>query len=43
MRVGKLENGKAPGEDEVTGEGMVMDWIWRLWNMTFENGEVSED
>ena len=44
MRVGKLKNGKAAGKDEITGEMIkgggdtVVDWIWRLCNMTFENG-----
>ena len=44
MRVGKLKNGKSTGKDEVTGEmvkgggDMVVEWIWRLCNMTFESG-----
>ena len=43
MRVGKLENGKATGKDEITGKmikgegNKVVDWIWRLFNMAFEN------
>ena len=47
-KVGKFKNGKAPGKDEVTvemvkGRGdMVVDWIWRLCDMTFEN-VVPED
>ena len=49
MSVGKLENGKAVGKDEITGEtikGMcdkVVDWIWRLYSMAFEGGVVPED
>ena len=49
MRVGKLKHRKAAGMDEVTGEmvkggdDMMVDWIWRLCNMTFENGVVTED
>ena len=36
VRVGKLKNGKAAGNDEITGEMIeggddrVVDWIWRL-------------
>ena len=47
--MGKLKNGKAAGKDEITGEmaksggGMVEDQIWRLCNMIFESGVVSED
>ena len=39
VRVGKLKNGKATGEDEITGEMMkgecdrVGDLIWRVCNM----------
>ena len=39
VRVGKLNNGKAAGKDEITGEiikgggNRVVDWIWRLCNM----------
>ena len=46
MRVGKLNNGKATGKDEITGEMIkcggdrVVDWIWRLCNMIFEIGGV---
>ena len=35
--------------DEITGEmikgggDMVVDWIWRLCNMAFENGIMPED
>ena len=48
-RVSKLENGKAAGKDEITGEMIkggvdrVVDWIWRLCNMTFESGVVNEE
>ena len=43
-RVGKVKNGK----DEITGKMIkggdrVVDWIWRLYNMAFESGGVSED
>ena len=49
MRVGKLKNRKAPGNDRVTGEMIkgggdrVVHWIWRLCNMAFESGIVPED
>ena len=49
LRVGKLKNGKAAGKNEITGEMIkgggdrVVDWIWRLCNMTFENGVVPGD
>ena len=49
VRVGKLKNEKAAGKDEVTGEmikgggNKVVDWIWRLCNMTFESSVVPED
>ena len=49
VRVGKLENGKAAGKDEITGETIngegdwVVDWTWRLCNMTFKRGVVPED
>ena len=49
VRVGKLENRNAAGKDEITGEMMkgggdrVVDWIWRLCNMSFESGFVAED
>ena len=45
----KLKNGKAAGKDEVTREKMKgrcdreVDWIWRLCNIAFESGVVSED
>ena len=47
-RVGRLKNGKAAGKDEVTGEmvksgDVVVDWIWRLFNMAFESGVVLEN
>ena len=47
--MGKLKNGKAAGKDEVTREiikgecDRVVDWMWRLCNMAFENGVVPED
>ena len=49
VRVGKLKNGKATGKDEITrdlikgGGERVVDWIWRLCNMTLESGVVSGD
>ena len=49
VRLGKLKNGMAAGKDEVTGEMIkgggerVVDWIWRMCNMAFENGVVPED
>ena len=49
MRVGKLKNGKVAGKDEVTGKTingggeLVIDWIWKLCNMAFESGVVTED
>ena len=49
MRVGKLKNGNSASKDEITGEMIkgggdrVVDWIWRLCNMAFENGVVPED
>ena len=49
VRVGRIENGKIAGKDEVTGEKIngrgnrVVHWIWRLCNMTFESGVVPED
>ena len=49
MRVGKLKNGKPACNDEIKGEMIkgggetVVDWIWRLCNMAFENGVVPED
>ena len=47
--MGKFKNGKATGEDEITGEmikggsGRVVDWIQKLCNITFENSVVIED
>ena len=45
----KLKNVHTTDKDEITG-GMikvggdrVVDWIWRLCNMTFENGVAPED
>ena len=44
----KLQN-KEAGKDEVRGEivkgggDVVVDWIWKLCNMTFESGVVHED
>ena len=49
MRVGKFKNEKPTVKDEVTGEMVkdgddrVVDWIWRLCNMTFESGDGSEN
>ena len=46
---GKLKNGKAAGKDEITGEiikgggDRVVDWIWKLCNITFESGVVPDD
>ena len=48
-RVGNLKNGKAAGKDEVAGDiingggNKVVDWIWKLCNMTFESIAVIED
>ena len=45
----KLQDGKAAGKDEITGEMIkgegdrVVNWIWRLCNMAFESGIMSED
>ena len=47
VRVGKHKNGKAAGEDEVTGEMIkgegdtVVDWIWRLCNVAFKSDVVA--
>ena len=49
--MGKFKNGKAAGMDEITGEMIkggspsdrVVDWIWSLCNMAFENGVMPED
>ena len=49
VRVSKLKNGKAAGKNDITGEMIkgvddrVVDWIWRLCNMAFESGVVTED
>ena len=48
VRVGKLKKGKATGKDDVTGDmvkgggDMVVDWVWRICNMTFESVVVPE-
>ena len=45
----KLKNGKTAGKDEVTeemikgGDDMVINWIWNLCKMAFENGVFLED
>ena len=45
----KLQNGKAAGKDEVTGEMIkgggdrVMDWIWELCYLDSESGVMPED
>ena len=47
--MGKLKNGKAIGKNEITremikgGGDRMVNWIWRLCNMVFENVVVSED
>ena len=46
--MGKLKNGDAAGNDEITGEMIkggdrAVDWIWKLCNMAFESGVVFED
>ena len=49
VRVGKRKGRKVAGRDEITGEMIkgggdrVVDWLWRLCNMVFENGVVPED
>ena len=49
VRLGKLKNREDAGKDEINremkkgGGDRVVDWIWRLCNMTFENDVVSED
>ena len=49
VRVEKLKNGKAAGGDEIPGKiingggDRVVDWIWRLCNMSFEIGIVPKD
>ena len=48
MIEGKLKNRKALSGDEITGEMIiggsdrVVDWIWRVCNMSFESGIVPE-
>ena len=43
--MGNLRNRKTAGKDEVTekmikgGGYMMVDWIWKLCDITFENGE----
>ena len=45
----KLKNGKAADKEEVMGEMIkgrgviVINWIWRLCNKTFESGAMPED
>ena len=45
----KHKNRKAAGKDKVTGEliksggDIVVDWIWKLPSMIFENGVIIED
>ena len=49
VTIGKLSNGKGAGKAKITGEMIkgrgdrVVDWIWRLSNMTFKNGVLSKD
>ena len=49
MRVGKLKNRKVAGNNEVIGVmvkgggDMVVDWIWKLYNMAFESFVVPDD
>ena len=49
VRVGKFKNGKVAGKDEITVTStfyqffIVVDWIWRLCNMTSESDVVPED
>ena len=44
--MGKMKHGKATGKDGVIGEiikggsDRVVNWIWRLYNMTLESGVV---
>ena len=48
VKVKKLKNGKAVDKDEVTGKMIkgggdrVVNWIWKLYNMAFENDIVLE-
>ena len=45
-RLKRLKTGKATGKAEVIGEiiknwgGPVIDWVWKLCRMAFENGVV---
>ena len=47
--MGKLKNGKAAGEDEVTGEKIkgegsrMLNWIWSLCNVAFKSDVVLKD
>ena len=49
VRVGELQNGKGIRKDEITremikgGGDKVVDWIWKLYNITFEHGVVPEN
>ena len=49
VRVRKLMNRKVTGKDEITGEmikgggNRVVDWIWSVCNMAFQNGIVHGD
>ena len=49
VRVGKLKNGKATSKVEIIremikgGGDRVVDWMWRLCNMSFESSDVPED
>ena len=49
MRGGKLKNGKTASKNEITkemikgGGDRVLDWIWRLCNMTFQSGVLRKD
>ena len=39
-RAKKLKNGKAANKDE---GGLMIDWVWKLCNMSFESAVVPED
>ena len=47
--MGKLKNGEDADKDEITGEmiegggNRVVNWIWKLCNMAFENSVLPED
>ena len=49
VRLGKLKNEKAADKDEITeemikgGGDRVVEWLWRLCNMAFENGAPPKD